>query len=130
MIRAAVPEAAINEDCNTGARKDDVRPPGWRYRVHPVPEAGPPKQPPKHDLGGGVSAPNPRHQLRAAKRHRVRVMPGAITRQSSGVSAPAVRQACMDILSNPCESCCCSMMSLLDRDQTVSTVSDMTSCIT
>ncbi len=79
VIGTAMPEAAINEDSDPRARKNDIGPSGGRCRVHPVSEPGLPQQPAKRHFRGRVPAPNARHLLRPAKRHCIRIIQAAIT---------------------------------------------------
>ena len=59
MLRAAMPEAAVNENSNLSCPEDKVSAASqpWKLRIDPVPETPCVQQAPDGHLGTGVSAP-------------------------------------------------------------------------
>lgn len=70
MLRASVPKAAVDEDCDLSGCKEDVGPSPWhpwQRSVHsvPVPEAV--QRLPERHLSGGVTSSLPRHPQRGRR---------------------------------------------------------------
>ena len=78
MVRAAVPEAAVNENGDSLPREDDVRASGGGLVVDAISEAPPPEQSAQGGLGSGIPAPNSGHLLGAREGHTGSLAPGPV----------------------------------------------------
>jgi hypothetical protein len=69
VLGAAVPEAAIDEDCDPGAGERDIGPADSCRPLNAVTQAGLPKRGAEDAFGFGVTAANATHLLRAGETH-------------------------------------------------------------
>jgi hypothetical protein len=90
MVRAAVPETAVDEHRDARAGENDVRSPSWRRSVYPITETGIPKCTAKCHLRASVPAPDPCHLLRSVQRHHASLIPRVSRGNAAGRRTAAV----------------------------------------